>query len=301
MKAGQLTVKTPDELERLLTSYISAGACPGHFPSQPTPLEDVIIELLLPNGRVVELTGRAISRLANGQFLVELLRAGNLAANIKGLASLGPVDSNDSAIQGHSAVMPERVEVATSIVDTAEPEPDEPTGPQTAVELPPDTGELSPAAQAINARLERGVTGNESEYSDLYKRIQTLSLREKQQLARRGAKTARALLARDPNKTIHILIVMNPKVSLEEIEEFAKMPQFSKDALRHITQNRTWMSSRQLIFNLVRNPSTPVDIAVNLVPKLGPTEWRALNSSSNVRPQVASTARKLLIGRSQGN
>lgn len=139
------------------------------------------------------------------------------------------------------------------------------------------------------------VTGKETESSDVYARIKNLSLPEKQKLARYGKRTVRQLLIRDPNKNLHRLVVGNPDVGLDEITEYSAYPGLSKEAIEFIAQNRTWLASRQLVFNLVRNPSTPVELAVRLVPRLGPNEWRWLARPGAVREPIAAAARRQII------
>jgi hypothetical protein len=46
---------------------------------------------------------------------------------------------------------------------------------------------------------------------------------------------------------------------------------------------------------LLRNPSTPVELAVRLVPLLGPSEWRILARPGAVRMPISAAARKLLL------
>lgn len=154
---------------------------------------------------------------------------------------------------------------------------------------------LADAVAPVGRTYSAGITGMESEFSDLYRRIGELPMHEKRQLARQGGKTARGLLVKDSNKTLHMFVMMNPKISLEEIEEYSKLPSLSAEAIRHMVKNRTWMASRSVIFNLVRNPATPIDIAVMLVAKLGTSEWRAITNSSTIRSPIAAAARKLLF------
>lgn len=155
---------------------------------------------------------------------------------------------------------------------------------------------------ASSPAVEAGpdVSGKESDSSDVYSRIKGLTLPEKQRLARHGRRTVRQLLVRDPNKNLHRLVVANPDVGLEEIAEYSAYPALSKEAIEFIAQNRTWLSSRQIVFNLVRNPSTPVELAARLVPRLGPNEWRWLARPGSVRTPIAAAARKQIVDGASG-
>lgn len=138
------------------------------------------------------------------------------------------------------------------------------------------------------------VSGRETEYSDAYAKVKDLPLLEKQRLARHGRRTVRQILMRDPNKTLQRVVLGNPDVGLDEVQEYAAWPGLCKEALEFITTHTTWMASRQLTMALVRNPSTPIELAIRLVPRLGPAEWRLLVRPGTVRTPVATAARKAL-------
>ena len=134
-----------------------------------------------------------------------------------------------------------------------------------------------------------------TEMSAIYKQFATLSPTEKQRLARSGNRITRGLLAKDRNKNIHQFVFRNPKISVEEVAEYAKLPALSKDAIRIIASSRTWLASRQVVMGLVRNPGTPADLLPGLVQRLGPGQWQILAKSGDVKAQVSSLAKKLLL------
>ena len=138
------------------------------------------------------------------------------------------------------------------------------------------------------------VTGKETEYSDVYAKVKDLPLGEKQKLARHGRRTVRQILMRDPTKTLQRICLSNPDVALDEVLEYANWPGLAKDALEYIAGNSTWTGSRMVLLALVKNPSTPVELAIRLVARLGPAEWRLLVRPNLVRTPVANAARKAL-------
>lgn len=168
--------------------------------------------------------------------------------------------------------------------------------------LEPGSHPAGRQAVAVSTPSDAGpdVSGKESDSSDVYARIKGLTLPEKQRLARHGRRTVRQLLVRDSNKNLHRLVVANPDVGLEEIAEYSAYPGLSKEAIEFIAQNRTWLSSRQIVFNLVRNPSTPIELAARLVPRLGPNEWRWLARPGSVRTPIAAAARKQIVEGASG-
>ncbi len=130
---------------------------------------------------------------------------------------------------------------------------------------------------------------------ELRAKIASLTLDEKRHVARKGGRGARKALINDPEKALHTMVILNPEIGLDELEEYTMLPGLAPEAIRHIVQNRSWMNSRTVVFNLVRNPATPLEIAAALCQKLGPTEWKLLVSALDVRTPVAAVARKLLL------
>lgn len=331
MKQIDIDLSDSDELASALENYLAHSVCPASSPINLGPLEDVELSVVLPRGNTVRWAGRVIRVMGKGSYLVEVSPAPNLAW----LGSLlGPEEfAGENTPMEISAeldrIYPELEEEA--LANQPVPGPDSPhaepeiSGEDTPVVVDPGLGlseleadlgvirQKGPEAEGLEAGADgealadtvglgkrgfsAGVTGIESEYSDLYKRINELSIREKRALARQGGKTARTLLIKDSNKTLHMFVIMNPKLSLEEVEEYSKLPGLSAEAIRHISKNRTWMASRTLVFNLVRNPATPVDIAVGLLPRLGTSEWRVLTNTSSIRAAIAAGARKLLFNK----
>jgi hypothetical protein len=164
--------------------------------------------------------------------------------------------------------------------------------PHVIVEGPP----ASPSPAAPDAPAPRGgeVTGKESEYSDAYAKVKDLPLQEKQRLARHGRRTVRQILMRDPNKTLQRLVLANPDIGLDEVQEYAGWPGLTRDALEFIANHTTWMASRMMLLAVIKNPSAPMELAMRLVPRLGPAEWRLLVRPGVVRTPIQTAARRAL-------
>lgn len=135
----------------------------------------------------------------------------------------------------------------------------------------------------------------EPENRELAVRIREMSTIEKQKLARQGKRVARRILIRDNDKTVHKFIFFNPDVQLDEVIEYTRWASLAPDAIEFIASSRAWMESRDVLFNLVKNPSTPIELAVRYVIKLSPGEWRMLARPGVVRPPIMNQARKLLF------
>jgi hypothetical protein len=143
---------------------------------------------------------------------------------------------------------------------------------------------------------EEKTTGVSGDTQNLLKQIEEMSVNQKRQNALHGRKNMRMLLIRDRNKTIHPFVINNPAITLDEIEQIAKMPSVNPDVLRAIAKSKEWTRSTTVCRNLVRNPKTPMQEALMLLAKLPLSDVRALAKSNNVRTAIQQAARKKVSG-----
>jgi len=141
------------------------------------------------------------------------------------------------------------------------------------------------ALNALAARLAGGPQ----------RKKEVLSLQEKMALAVSCDRELRFQFLRDPNKQLHPLVLRNPRIGLEEVVWAAKLSTLNPEALKVIADHQEWGKNPNVAAALVRNPKTPVPIALKLVPRLPVSELRALARSQG-RPQIVQAAKKQLMG-----
>jgi hypothetical protein len=125
-------------------------------------------------------------------------------------------------------------------------------------------------------------------------RKETLSIQEKMHLAMSGDRELRFQLLRDPNKQLHPLVLKNPRIGLEEVQWAAKLTTLNPEALKLIADHPEWGHNAGVAAALVRNPKTPVPVAVKLVPRLAAADLRALARSQG-RPPIVQAAKRHLV------
>ena len=125
-------------------------------------------------------------------------------------------------------------------------------------------------------------------------RKETLSLQEKMAVAASCDRDLRFQLLRDPNKQLHVLVLRNPRIGLEEVVWAAKLSTLNPEALKVIAEHPEWGKNQQIAAALVRNPKTPVPVAVKLIPRLAVAEIKAIAKSQG-RPQIVQAAKKHLM------
>jgi hypothetical protein len=126
--------------------------------------------------------------------------------------------------------------------------------------------------------------------TSLFQKIQTMSVSEKLDLARKASKEARTILIRDSNKLIQLAVVNSPKITESEILAIATNRQVNDDVLREIAMNREWLRNYQIRFALVNNPKTPLSIAMAQVSYLNQRDLGLLAKSKGVPRAIVIAA-----------
>lgn len=127
----------------------------------------------------------------------------------------------------------------------------------------------------------------------LSERLKAMNVTQKMQLGLSGGREERMALFRDVNKTLHVYVLRNPRIALDEVQQAAKQPNLSPDALKMIAEHREWGSNATVCTALVRNPKTPLPVALRLLEKIPMSELRAI-AKGGARDQIVQAARKRL-------
>ena len=163
------------------------------------------------------------------------------------------------------------------------------------------TAEATAQAGAVSARIVDPAARREAGEDDrqtamsLERKLMTMAVGEKIQLATHGDRQARQLLMRDRAGPVQAALVRNPKITLDEIQALARAPQLAPEAAETLAQHPTYGLSPQIALALVRNPRTPLPIATQLIARLNPADLRAVAKGHGVRTQVAAAARNRLV------
>lgn len=127
-----------------------------------------------------------------------------------------------------------------------------------------------------------------------------MSPSQKIKLALTGAKDARGLLIRESSKIIAQSVLANPRITIGEVESFAKSPNLSEDVIRKIGTNSEWTRKNTVVSALVYNPKTPVSISLGFMTRLSERDLGILEKSRSVPEAVRSTARAQLVKKKLG-
>jgi hypothetical protein len=122
--------------------------------------------------------------------------------------------------------------------------------------------------------------------------LAAMNFPERLRAAVKGTREMRAILIRDPNKMIAGSVLSSPKVSIPEVESFARMQNVSEDVLRIIGSNRAWLKSYNVILALTKNPKTPPGMGMMLMARLNNKDLAKLAVDRNVSEALRISARK---------
>jgi hypothetical protein len=112
--------------------------------------------------------------------------------------------------------------------------------------------------------------------------------------ALRGTREERSILVRDPNRLVSTAVLGSPKLSDAEVESFSNMKSLSAEVLRLIGSNKDWTKRYQVTVNLVKNPRTPLNLSLGMVPRLNPRDMKAVAVDRNVPEVIRKQAQKFI-------
>jgi hypothetical protein len=147
---------------------------------------------------------------------------------------------------------------------------------------------------------KQGEGGGKRKKLNISQIILKMTIPQKVKLAFTGAKEARGILIRDSSKIIATAVLDNPRISIGEVEFFAKSANLSEDVIRKIGTNQEWSKKYSIAVALVNNPKTPVGVSMSLVHRMTDKDLGVLEKSRNVPEAVRSSARGLLIKKKMG-
>ena len=174
-----------------------------------------------------------------------------------------------------------------------------PAEPEALMDLetgPPE--EEAPPPKTIEDAIAQYGDGDLSEeelqkHLTTFQRLVRMTAVERMVEGLKGNREARNMLIRDRNRVVYAAVLDSPRLTESEIEGFAAMKNVSSEVLRAIGRNRVWTKRYKVAHELVKNPLTPVEISMRLLPRLPARDLKRLASDRNVSEAVRRQAIKL--------
>jgi hypothetical protein len=168
----------------------------------------------------------------------------------------------------------------------------------TNVETPDltDTSDLPPE---LVEETEQDEKESEEEFEDrtrsLMAQVQEMSVMEKVKLAVSGNAEARGILIRDRNRIIATSAIRSPKITDNEVINYAKLKSLNEDVYRIISNTRAWTKNYQVKLSLATNAKVSPGTAVKFLNYLTDRDLKLIMRSRDVPSAVSQQARRLLI------
>jgi len=112
-------------------------------------------------------------------------------------------------------------------------------------------------------------------------------------MARYGDLPDRELVLRDSDRSLQRFVLTNPSLSLVEVKRLAGLSTTLPQTLKAIADRREWAQRPEIALAILRNPKTPVPVAIAVLQSVGKGELRVLVKSGSLRTPILNAARKL--------
>ena len=206
------------------------------------------------------------------------------------LAELRETFSIGAAPEPEAQPQPATTPATTPAAPPPPAAPEEAAADENLIEIKPEE-----AAEAILTEDEKK---DEQAMSNL-QRLFSLKTGQKIKAALTEDSQTRSFLIRDPNRLVSLAVLGSPKITEAEIEGIAGMKNVSDEVLRRIGNNRDWTKKYSVISSLVKNPRTPLPIAMGFVARLQPRDQKALAVDRNVPEAIRKAAQRFVKAQTQ--
>ncbi len=129
------------------------------------------------------------------------------------------------------------------------------------------------------------------------RRLARMGMDDKINLALSGGREERMALAMDSNKAIHMYLLKNAKITIDEISFMARLPSMNPDVLDKIAENPAYTQNPSVTKALVFNPKTPVRTAVRLLDRLPRNELVTVSKRTSMNQRLVMAAKNKLARR----
>jgi hypothetical protein len=124
----------------------------------------------------------------------------------------------------------------------------------------------------------------------VWDRVRSLSQTEKILLAAKAEQSERAVLVQDNDPRVLHALLMNNRVTMDEVARIAKSPFQTYQIAELIMKTSQWMANLDVRLALIRNPKTPAQFALRILTTLPDSEVKTIargESSSTALKQAA--------------
>jgi hypothetical protein len=122
-------------------------------------------------------------------------------------------------------------------------------------------------------------------------RGRVLTLGERKALARRADRRLLARALRDPHPDVIRIVLGNPSLKEDDVIRLCAQRPIRSDVLREVFRHARWVVRPRVRYTLVRNPNTPLEISLQLVPHLNSVQAREVADSNELPLELRAACR----------
>jgi hypothetical protein len=154
---------------------------------------------------------------------------------------------------------------------------------------------LAGARSPVGGRSLRAPTGRIAARVDLH-RFEALTDSQRAAAALHADLPLRQMILRSPRyKPLHVAVLRNPRLTMEEVEAATTLPHLDRDTLAEVGGRALFVQSQAVLHNLVRHPRTPSSLAVALAARLDFSHTQRLTRGGGhlAKPVLEALRRRL--------
>jgi len=129
---------------------------------------------------------------------------------------------------------------------------------------------------------------------NVWDRVRRLSQSEKLLLATKAEQSERAVLVQDNDPRVLLSLLMNNRVTMEEVVRIAKSSFQTYQIAELIMKTSQWMANIEVRLALIRNPKTPPQFALRILPTLPDSEVKMIARGESASPALKQAALRRL-------
>ncbi len=157
--------------------------------------------------------------------------------------------------------------------------------------------EFHQVADFVAPPIEEGTPVEDKRRVPDFGRGRPLTLGERKSLARTHDRSLIQRVVRDPHPDVVRILLDNPSLTEEDVVRICATRPNHPTVLQTVYHHRRWVVRYRPRNTIVRNPATPLDIALLLAPLLRKPELREAATSSELAPALRLSCKTLVEAR----
>lgn len=154
--------------------------------------------------------------------------------------------------------------------------------------------------------VEKGIPLDDTEFPEgepdgapkrrqtIHEKLTKLDMTGKIRLAKMGSREERMQLVKSPNRLICTAAVRSPKITDSEVESIVQLRNIHEDVLRFVSRRREWTRRYSVVVSLIKNPRTPVGVAMQFLGRLTPMDLRIVGRNRDIPEVIRKASQRLL-------